>query len=263
MIETAGESVLGDPERPGDWIEADWPAPAHVRTLVTSRNGGVSAAAYAGAGGGMNLGTHVGDDPRAVAQNRARLLSILPGEPTWLHQVHGTRVLDLASLHAGAEPYADASFTRRRGEVCAVLVADCLPVFFCDWQGSVVGAAHAGWRGLAAGVLEQTISAMGAAPQDLLAWLGPCIGPRHFEVGEEVRDAFANHDPASLAMFAPCATGKWLADLPGLARLRLSAAGLRSIEGGQDCTYANPQRYYSYRRERVCGRMAALIWLEP
>jgi len=236
----------------------DWPAPPRVRSLQTTRSGGVSPAPYAS----LNLGDHVGDAPAHVAANRALLRAGLPGEPLWLQQVHGTRVADADSATTGRE--ADGVVARRPGSVCAIMTADCLPVLLCDRDGTVVGAAHAGWRGLAAGVLENTVAAMGVAPERLLAWLGPAIGPQAFEVGPEVRDAFEKADPRASQAFVPGAsTGKYLADIYALARLRLQAAGVREIHGGGLCTVGDAASYFSYRRDRVCGRMASLIWLEP
>jgi YfiH family protein len=246
-----------------DCIVPDWPAPAHVRTLVTSRNGGVSRGPYAGAAGlgGLNLGTHVGDDPVCVARNRARLRACLPGEPVWLDQVHGTRVLDLDGALDNLN--ADAAVTRRPGVVAVIMMADCLPVFLTDRQGSVVAVAHAGWRGLAGGVLEAALAAMQVAPDRVLAWLGPAIGPAAFEVGRDVLDAFVATDAGAAACFVPGRPGKWLADLPGLAQRRLERAGVAHISGGRHCTVADAARFYSYRRDGVCGRMAALAWLTP
>ena len=238
-----------------DWIVPDWPAPARVRALSTTRVGGVSTGTYAG----LNLGDHVGDVAAAVLANRRLLRAALPAEPLWLRQVHGTRVVDAAVAACGAE--ADAALSRETGRVCVVMTADCLPVLFCDRAGSVVAVAHAGWRGLAAGVLEQTVATMGTAPDQLLAWLGPAIGPAAFEVGDEVRDAFAAADPAAAAAFAAGATGKWLADLFQLARQRLARLGIAAVFGGGVCTYSDPQRFYSHRRDRTSGRMATLIWL--
>lgn len=239
-----------------DWIVPEWPAPACVRSLVTTRNGGVSTGPYAS----LNLGLHVGDDPVAVAANRARLREHLPAEPAWLNQVHGTCTV-LADA-ADRVPNADASFTRRRGVVCAVMTADCLPVLFADDDGTVVAVAHAGWRGLAAGVLEATIAAMEIPPTRLHAWLGPAIGPQAFEVGAEVRSAFVADLPESAAAFMPGDTGKWLADIYTLARLRLRRAGVDSLHGGGLCTVSDAARFYSYRRDGTTGRMASLIWLE-
>ena len=235
-------------------IQPDWPAPARVRACMTTREGGVSPPPWAS----FNLGDHFGDTPAHVASNRARLRESLPAEPGWLRQVHSARVVELGREQ---NPEADASFTREAGQVCAVLTADCLPVLFCDRAGSVVAAAHAGWRGLANGVLEATVAAMGVAPGEVLAWMGAAIGPRAFEVGEEVREAFITRHPEAAAAFAPHALGKWLADLYALARIRLGSVGVRSIYGGGRCTLTEAETFYSYRRDGVTGRMAALVWL--
>lgn len=239
-----------------DFIFPDWPAPRGVRALSTTRGGGFSAAPWQG----FNLGDHVGDDPQAVARNRARLRRELPAEPVWLKQVHGTRCVDAALAEPGTE--ADASFTRERGVVCAVLVADCLPVLLCDDEASVVGVAHAGWRGLAAGVVEATVGAMALPGERLMAWLGPAIGPQAFEVGNEVRERFMDVDAAAAAAFVSAPGGKWLCDIALLARQRLSALGIRRIAGADSCSAANATRYFSYRRDGVTGRMASLVWLE-
>ncbi|MFA7243440.1 MAG: peptidoglycan editing factor PgeF [Sulfuricellaceae bacterium] len=241
---------------PDYFIVPDWPAPAHVRALCTTRCGGVSTGAYAG----LNLGDHVGDDPLAVARNRALLREHLPTEPLWLNQVHGINVA-AADCACGA-PQADAGVARRAQAICAVLTADCLPVLLCDKEGTVVGAAHAGWRGLAAGVIESAIVSMDADPATLLAWLGPAIGPGAFEVGDEVRAVFLAHDKATANAFAPHAPGKWLADIYHLARLRLARSGVTQVYGGDFCTFRERERFYSYRRDRTTGRMASLIWLD-
>ncbi|TXF11719.1 peptidoglycan editing factor PgeF [Pelomicrobium methylotrophicum] len=248
-------------------IFPEWPAPARVHSLVTTRVGGVSRGPYAS----LNLGEHVGDDPRCVAENRRRLRRWLPAEPHWLRQVHGTTValLDRAAapsaapgMKAGDEPQvADAAVTRTAGVVCAVQVADCLPVLLCDRDGTVVGVAHAGWRGLAAGVIERTVAAMGTDPARLMAWLGPAIGPDSFEVGDDVREAFLRHEARAAFAFLPRDNGKWLANLYLLARQRLEACGVRAVYAEQACTFSEPQRFYSYRRDRITGRMAALVWL--
>lgn len=237
-------------------IKPQWPAPGQVRAVATTRGGGVSLAPY----DSLNLAEHVGDDNAAVYENRRRLRQALPAEPLWLNQVHGTRVVDAADPSQPRS--ADASFTQRIGVVCAVMTADCLPVLFCDRKGSVVAAAHAGWRGLAAGILEATVDAMSVEPGQLLAWLGPAIGPQVFEVGGEVRDIFLAANGQAAAAFVARPNGQWLADLCQLARLRLQAVGISAVYGGGLCTYSDPERFYSFRRDRITGRMASLIWLE-
>lgn len=238
-----------------DWIVPEWPAPERVKALVTTRSGGVSRGPFAS----MNLGHHVGDDPGDVRRNRAILRERLPAEPKWLKQVHGSRV---ALVDGALYPKeADGAVARLPGTVCAVLVADCLPVLLCDERGSAVGIAHAGWRGLATGVLEQTVSGMGVPPASLMAWFGPAIGPQAFEVGDEVREVFLQQDPGAGGAFRARQSGKWLCDLYELARRRLADCGVTRIHGGGLCTYGEPGRFYSFRREPVTGRMAALIWL--
>jgi len=242
-----------------DWIVPEWPAPPNVRALITTRNGGVSTGPYAS----FNLGRRSGDDPQAVAANHARLRGLLPQEPKWLKQVHGTRVADADA--PDEMPEADASIARRAGTVCAVMIADCLPVLLCDRKGSVVAAVHAGWRGLAGGVIENAVREMaeaGAAPAELLAYLGPAIGPSAFEVGSDVYDAFLARDPLCAQAFTPHRRGKWLADLFLLARQALERSGVGSVYGGDLCTVSDPQRFFSYRRDKTTGRMAALIWRE-
>ncbi|MDT8387681.1 MAG: peptidoglycan editing factor PgeF [Thiogranum sp.] len=239
-------------------MHPDWPAPAGVKAVTTTRaEGGASCGAYAD----FNLALHVGDVADAVQQNRRRLRQLLelPAEPAWLDQVHGQEVIDAAGV--ASAPAADASFSFGSGAVCAVLTADCLPVLFCDRSATRVAAAHAGWRGLAGGVLERTVAALQCAPGELLAWLGPAIGPRHFEVGEEVREAFVSAHREAAPAFERQPAGNYLADLYQLAKIRLQAAGVESIYGGGFCTYAEPERWYSYRREHTTGRMASLIWL--
>ena len=238
-------------------IVPDWPAPPNVKTLQTTRNGGVSVPPYYS----LNLGDHVGDAPLAVARNRMLLGSLLPSEPVWLRQVHGTAVIDTSVAGCGA-PEADACVSRHRGAVCVVMTADCLPVLFCDDAGSVVAAAHAGWRGLCDGVLEQTVKQMAVPARQLLAWLGPAIGPQAFEVGDEVRAAFMARQAEAAGAFVAHGEGKWLADLYLLARLRLEALGVRRIHGGDLCTHADAGRFYSYRRDGKTGRMGSFIWLE-
>ena len=241
-----------------DWIIPDWPAPAHVRAVSTTRAGGVSLPPY----DSLNLGDHVDDDLAAVQENRQRLLEklSLPAEPFWLKQIHGIHVSRQSVDNVC--PEADASVTFSRGEPCVIMTADCLPVLFCDRAGTRVGAAHAGWRGLCNGVLEETVRQLECDPADLLAWLGPAIGPQAFEVGDEVRAAFMAYDPqAALAFQAAGQPGKWLADIFMLARQRLQAAGLQAVYGGGVCTYSDSQRFFSYRRDGRTGRLASLIWL--
>lgn len=240
------------------WLRPDWPVAAHVRALSTYRTGGVSEGRYAS----LNLGGHVGDAPQAVAENRARLkrAAALPGEPAWLTQVHGTRVCDL-DAPADAQP-ADAAVTRRPGTVCALLTADCLPVLLANEAGTHLAAAHAGWRGLAAGILEATVAALGVGPDSLLAWFGPAIGPQHFEVGVEVRAAFLDRDGGAGAAFRENARGRFMADLYELARRRLAAVGVRRVFGGEGCTFSQAERYYSHRRDGTTGRQATLLWRE-
>ncbi len=235
-----------------------WPTPPRVGAFFTTRAGGVSTAPYAT----LNLGDHVGDAPGAVAQNRSRVAAMLPGEPVWLTQVHGTRVVDAA---APVSREADASYTRTPGVVCVVMVADCLPVLLCDRGGSVVAAAHAGWRGLVDGVLEATVRTMGVPAGDLMAWLGPAIGPQVFEVGPEVCERFVSDDIAAVSCFAAGEGDRQFADIFALARLRLRRAGLpeAAIHGEALCTASDPARFFSYRREGATGRMGAFIWLNP
>jgi polyphenol oxidase len=238
-----------------DYIIPDWPAARQVRAMISTRVGGVSQGPYAS----LNLGTSVNDDVAAVAANRAILRQSLPREPLWLKQVHGTAVVDAAT----ARPLtaADASFTRSPGIVCAVQVADCMPVLLCDRAGTVVAVAHAGWRGLCNGVLEHTLAAMRVEGQDIIAFLGPAIGAAEFEVGPEVRAAFIELDPAAAECFSPGKGDRWLADLYALGRQRLSALKVTRIYGGGYCTVRERERFFSYRRDGITGRMAALIWL--
>jgi YfiH family protein len=238
-------------------ILPDWPAPPRVHSRMTTRQGGVSGAPWTS----LNLGDHVGDDPLHVATNRSRLRQQLPAEPGWLKQVHSARVVELGRE---SNPEADAAFTRQTEQVCAVLTADCLPMLFCDRAGSVVAAAHAGWRGLAGGVLEATVAEMQVPPDELLAWMGAAIGPQSFEVGDEVRQAFVAQHPEAAVAFQPhpaSIQGKWLADIYQLARIRLSHAGVQAVYGGGRCTFTEAETFYSYRRDGVTGRMASLIWL--
>jgi len=242
-----------------DWIIPDWPAPPNVRSLVTTRRGGVSRGAYAS----LNLGAHVGDDPAQVSENRRRLALSLPAPPLWLNQKHGLGVVDADRVAAGhTPPEADAALSSTANKVCAVLTADCLPVLFCDHAGSVVAAAHAGWRGLLAGILEKTVGAMQRQPAELLAYLGPAIGPLAFEVGNEVRTAFVAADPQADAAFKPLPAANWLANIYLLAQQRLARLGVSTIDGGEYCTVCEEERFFSYRRDGTTGRMAALIWLD-
>ncbi len=241
------------------WIAPDWPAPANVKAMITTRHGGVSAGSHAS----FNLGLRADDDPQAVEKNRALLQQHLPQAPKWLRQVHGARVVDADRLTDS--PDADASFAREANTVCAIMIADCLPVLFTNRAGTRVAAAHAGWRGLAGGVIVSTVQVFkeaGDDPADLLAYIGPGIGPSAFEVGQDVYDAFTAADADAQAAFMPHAQGKWLADLFMLARRSLGHAGLTpaQIYGGGLCTYSDPARFYSYRRDKITGRMAALIW---
>lgn len=237
-------------------IRPDWIAPRNIHALVTTRAGGVSKPPF----DSLNLATHVGDDPAAVAENRRILRQKLdlPAEPVWLDQVHGTTVCD---EHACAEKRrADAAYTERPGVVLAVLTADCLPVFFASRDGCEIGVAHAGWRGLEAGVLEATLDHFKARSADIIAWLGPAISPVAFEVGGDVREAFVARDPAAVSAFVPSTSGRWLADLYALARQRLAARGVHAVFGGNFCTHREVGRFFSYRRDGVTGRMASLIW---
>lgn len=240
------------------FVFPDWPAPASVHAAFTLRAGGVSASPY----DSLNVGAHVGDVPDAVAENRRRVREQLrlPGEPVWLQQVHGIEVVELKSFATGSS--ADAAVTRERGRVCVIQVADCMPVLFAARDGSAVGAAHAGWRGLAGGVLEATVRKLGVPSANLMAWMGPTIGQRHFEVGGEVRNAFLSADPGADVGFELNPRGRWQCDLYALAKRRLGALGIGSVHGGGWCTYADSSRFFSYRRDGQCGRMAALVWME-
>ncbi|MBI2305704.1 MAG: peptidoglycan editing factor PgeF [Rhodocyclales bacterium] len=249
------EPAVGSPAGDGAWFVPDWPLPPGVRALQTTRCGGVSGAPWAS----FNLGDHVGDAPAAVAANRARLGAALPAPLTWLAQVHGVAVAMLDEQPA-AVPVADAAVARGAGKVCAVMTADCLPLLLCDRRGSVVAAAHAGWRGLVAGVIEATVAAMRVPAAELSAWLGPAIGPAAFEVGGEVRDAFVAHDAGAAVAFTRGRGDRWFADLPLLARRRLATLGVGAVCGGDECTYRQADRYFSYRRDGVTGRMATLVW---
>lgn len=242
-----------------EWIAADWPAPAGVIAGCSVRQGGVSKGRYAS----LNLGAHVGDDDAAVLENRCRLKARcdLPAEPGWLSQVHGTTVA--VEPVAGSLATADAAFTSNAAVVCAVLTADCLPVLFSSTDGSELAAAHAGWRGLNAGVLEATVGKFSLPPAKLLVWLGPAISQTAFEVGGEVRDAFLANDAAAADCFVENRHGRWQADLYALARQRLARTGIKQVFGGNFCTYADSGRFFSYRRDGECGRMASFIYRAP
>lgn len=243
-----------------DLIIPRWPAPANVRAIQTTRAGGVSAAPY----DTLNLGMHVEDNPLNVARNRQLLNACVPTEPVWLNQVHGVSVVDAGAT--SCVPDADAAFSTSRGAVCAVMTADCLPLLFCNREGTVVAATHAGWRGLCEGVIEATIEAMQVLPGSLMAWLGPAIGPQAFEVGEDVRQEFISQQSEAKDAFAATGGDKCLADIYRLAQLRLERMGVTEIYGGgidQDfCTYTDKNRFFSFRRDGKTGRMATLIWLE-
>ncbi|HEV2221349.1 MAG TPA: peptidoglycan editing factor PgeF [Casimicrobiaceae bacterium] len=247
-----------------DWIVPRWPAPARVHAFVTTRNGGVSEGSRASLDAGSHPLRGEPADIAAIVENRRRIGAWLPTAPHWLEQVHGAQVVTIEATgasRAADEVRADAAVTRRLGTVLAVRVADCLPVFLSDREGAVIAAAHAGWRGLAAGVLENTVATMATQPSQLVAWLGPAIGRTAFEVGDEVREALTAGDPGAARAFERRAPGKWLADLEALARRRLARAGVDAVHGGGMCTMSDPSRLFSYRRDRTLGRMAALIWI--
>jgi len=254
-----------------DWLIPDWPAPAHVQAICTTRAGGQSLPPY----DALNLGDHVGDDPSLVAANRLILQNSIPAKPVFLSQVHGLDVVQLTHTtpHATA---ADACFTKLDHLACTIMVADCLPVLFTDKKGTQVAAAHAGWRSLAGigrqGILEHVFKSFSqhepagraTSATEIIAWLGPCIGPKTFEVGADVRAAFVQNDPEAQAMFSPCGPNKWMANLPGLARLRLAALGVTQVYGNDGspdwCTVSQSSRFFSHRRDGVSGRLAACIW---
>ena len=246
-----------------DWIVPAWHAPSRVHAFVTTRNGGVSRGASASLDvGHASLDGMLADERGAVVENRRRVQAFLPSAPVWLSQVHGHDVAIMGANKNAPPPRADAAVTRETNVVLAVRVADCMPVLFADRDASVVAAAHAGWRGLASGVLENTLSAMDCDPAEIVAWLGPAIGREAFEVGADVRDAFVGRDPGADSAFAAKSPGKWLCDLEALARMRLAQAGVRSVAGGGLCTYSDRTRFFSYRRDGATGRMAAFIWRE-
>ncbi len=241
-----------------EWIIPDWPAPQQVRSVITTRNGGSSQTPYHS----LNLGQHVGDDPAAVENNRALITEMLklPSEPMWLEQVHGCTVLDGIGEKSGN--CADASTTTTPGQVCVVMTADCLPLLLCNRAGTRVAAVHAGWRGLVDGVIEAAMARFDDPGEELLAWLGPAIGPDKFQVGDEVRERFLTENPADASAFVADGSGRWLADIYSLARTRLHFAGCGYIGGGDYCTVTESERFFSYRRDGITGRMAALIWIE-
>ena len=245
-----------------DLITPDWPAPPCVKALFSTRAGGVSTGPY----GSLNLGAHVGDEAVQVSENRRRLRECLPAAPAWLNQVHGVNVVLGETLRSPSDGLveADGVVTTQRHLPCAVLVADCLPVLLCSEDGAVVGAAHAGWRGLQRGVLERTVEIMSAKATKMMAWLGPAIGPNAFEVGSDVFDAFTTVAPEDASAFKPVAgkRDKYLADIYELARRRLKRAGVPAIYGGQYCTVTESTRFFSYRRDGRTGRMAGLIWID-
>jgi YfiH family protein len=255
---------------PTDLIFPNWPQPAIVRAFFTIRHGGVSVNTAQADLASLNLGRSSGDLPDAIDENRRRLVALLPRAPKWLNQVHGCRVVmagDIIDLVDAVE--ADAMVTDQPNIPCAIMVADCLPVLFCDDGGRHVAAAHAGWRGLAAGVLENTVAAMAVAPDNIMAWLGPAIGPSAFEVGKDVYEVFVSRDSAAAACFLPRGEGhpdKFMADIYALARLSLTRAGVTRIYGGNFCTASEPSRFFSYRRAGMVGlrtgRMAGVIWIE-
>ncbi|NBB12021.1 peptidoglycan editing factor PgeF [Pseudomonas sp. SLFW] len=238
-----------------DWLIPDWPAPVGIKACVTTRSGGVSVAPF----DSFNLGDHVDDDPDAVAQNRSTLTTALNIQPAWLKQVHGINVVEASAAHV---MQADASWSKTPGIACTIMTADCLPALFCNRQGTQVAAVHAGWRGLAAGVLEAAVDSFVDAPADILVWLGPAIGPQAFEVGPEVREAFMASHPETAEAFVPSVNdGKFMADIYQLARLRLAAHGVTAVYGGGLSTY-NDERFFSYRRGARTGRFASLVWIE-
>jgi polyphenol oxidase len=238
------------------WITPRWSAPANVRALMTTRAGGVSAGEF----GGMNVGKSSGDDLKNVIRNREILSETTARPIRWLHQIHSNKVVNDRSFLEGIQ--ADAHVSYSSDAALAVMAADCMPVLFASKDGSAIGAAHAGWRGLAAGVLENTVAEMGSPAAQIVAWMGPCIGPTAFEVGEDVRAAFCDVDASAEVAFVPrkAVPGKYFCDLSVLAKARLSAAGVSEIFGGEGCTFSEPDRFFSYRRVAQSGRMAALIW---
>lgn len=239
-----------------NWLQADWPAPDFIKAGTTLRQGGASETPY----DGFNLATHVGDELAAVKQNRAKLNMDLATAPQWLEQVHSTKAVLLPSEEI--IPKADAAYTSEKNIVCAVMTADCLPLLITDQQGSCVAAIHAGWRGLCDGIIEETIKQLPVEPESLLVWLGPAIGADVYEVGEEVYDAFTKAEPEAKQAFTDVSDGHWLFDIYRLAKLRLNKMGVTPIYGGDHCTLSEEDRFFSYRRDNVTGRMASLIWID-
>ena len=240
------------------FIKADWPAPANVNAYTTLRKGGVSETPF----DQLNLAQNVGDNPEQVDKNRSILKQELklPADPIWINQTHSTIAIPANIENTGKE--ADASYTALAEQVCIITTADCLPLLVCNRKGTHVAAIHAGWRGLSKGVIENTLNALNLPPEDILVWLGPAIGPKHYEVGDEVRDFFLQIDPEASKAFTPSINQRWLADLYTLARLRLKKLGISAVYGGKYCTYSDPENFYSYRRDgNKTGRMASLIWL--
>ncbi|QJR15488.1 peptidoglycan editing factor PgeF [Usitatibacter palustris] len=242
---------------PRDWIVPEWPAPANVRAFVTTRAGGVSEGEY----GTMNLGLSSGDDRERVSRNRLTVVGHLPEMPQWLAQHHGVTTVRLENLGAEEVPRADAAITAIPGRVCAVLTADCMPLLLCNDTGTQVAVVHAGWRGMAAGVIESAVAAMGIDTSRMLAWMGPTIGPGAFEVGPEVREAFMAVEARAAEAFAPHVPGKYLADLYTLARQRLGRCGVTQVFGGGFCTFTERERFFSYRRVKESGRLGSFIWM--
>jgi YfiH family protein len=245
---------------PSEWLVPNWDAPKNIKSIMTSRQGGFSQAPF----DSMNLGDHVDDDLATVIRNRASLKQRLrlPNEPLWLTQVHGVTIAN-ADQQQAANVEADAAVAHKVGSVCAVMTADCLPVLFCNQQGTAIAAAHAGWRGLHKGILEHTAKSLNCPTEEIMAWFGVAIGAAHFEVGSEVRAAFTSVQAKAHAAFMPSTNkGKWLADIYLLARLRLESIGLKNISGGEYCSYTDQQHFYSYRREAKTGRMVSLIWMD-
>jgi hypothetical protein len=238
-------------------ILPDWPAPQSIKAFSTTRIGGFSSPPYEG----FNLGTHVGDEPANVVTNRDYLvnLALLPESPRWLNQVHSTRVINSHDWQLNSD--ADAIVSQHINHICTIMTADCLPVLLCNKQGNTVAAIHAGWRGLAAGVIEKTITQFGGDPQDILVWLGPAIGPQQFEVGPDVYQTFIQHDVKASQAFKQTDATHYLANIYLLAKQRLTALGIEAIFGGDLCTATDQRRFFSYRRDHITGRMASIIWI--